>query len=103
MPLVVPEIGEVELVKTTLCFGGKVQKWKHKSLVLGKECDEMVFSTFLPNGASANHKYPVIYWLSGLTCTDENFITKAAAQVRKLINISNSFFINLNYSIESCI
>lgn len=75
-----------ELVKTTLCFGGKVQKWKHKSKVLGDECDEMVFSTFLPNGASADTKFPVIYWLSGLTCTDENFITKAAAQVRQFID-----------------
>eukprot|EP00012_Vannella_robusta_P001696 CAMPEP_0206186550 /NCGR_PEP_ID=MMETSP0166-20121206/2467_1 /ASSEMBLY_ACC=CAM_ASM_000260 /TAXON_ID=95228 /ORGANISM="Vannella robusta, Strain DIVA3 518/3/11/1/6" /LENGTH=310 /DNA_ID=CAMNT_0053601951 /DNA_START=1205 /DNA_END=2137 /DNA_ORIENTATION=+ len=69
-----------ELVKTTLCFGGKVQKWKHKSSVLGDECNEMVFSTYLPPGASADAKVPVIYWLSGLTCTDENFITKAAAQ-----------------------
>lgn len=69
-----------KLLKTTLCFGGKVQKWEHKSKVLGDECKEMVFTTYLPPNASADSKVPVIYWLSGLTCTDENFITKAAAQ-----------------------
>ena len=68
-----------ELVKTTLCFGGQVQKWKHKSVVLGQECQEMNFTTFLPPQAALK-KVPVVYWLSGLTCNDENFITKAAAQ-----------------------
>jgi len=39
----------------------------------------MVFATFLP--PQAQHKpVPVLYWLSGLTCTDENFIQKAGAQ-----------------------
>ena len=72
-------MSDLELVKTTICFGGKVQKWKHKSQVLGEERDAMNFSTFIPPQASTG-KVPVIYWLSGLTCTDENFMTKAAAQ-----------------------
>lgn len=39
----------------------------------------MVLSIFLPPQA-ANGPVPVIYYLSGLTCTDENFVTKAGAQ-----------------------
>ena len=39
----------------------------------------MVFSVFLPEHAQT-HKVPVLYWLSGLTCTDQNFVTKAGAQ-----------------------
>jgi len=42
----------------------------------------MNFSLFLPPEKSATSKQnvPVLYWLSGLTCTDENFVTKAGAQ-----------------------
>jgi len=32
--------------------------------------------------AGANGRIPALYWLSGLTCTDENFLTKAGAQGR---------------------
>ena len=39
----------------------------------------MTFSVYLPPQARA-HAVPVVYWLSGLTCTDENFVTKAGAQ-----------------------
>lgn len=38
----------------------------------------MVFAIFLPP-QSASHPVPVLYWLSGLTCTDENFMQKAGA------------------------
>jgi S-formylglutathione hydrolase len=40
----------------------------------------MTFSVFLPPQASVSSPVPVLYWLSGLTCTDENFVTKAGAQ-----------------------
>lgn len=40
---------------------------------------EMKFSVYLPPAAESG-KVPVLYWLSGLTCTDENFLTKAGAQ-----------------------
>jgi S-formylglutathione hydrolase len=36
----------------------------------------MTFSIFLP----PTEKPPVLFWLSGLTCNDENFTTKAGAQ-----------------------
>src|SRR5690606_10875071 len=52
-------------------------KFKHQSTTLG--C-EMVFSVYLPPNANADRKVPVIYWLSGLTCTDDNFVQKAGAQ-----------------------
>lgn len=39
----------------------------------------MRFAIFLPPGASESNKVPVLYWLSGLTCTDENFMQKAGA------------------------
>ena len=58
------------------CFGGRQLRYSHMSKVLG--C-EMNFSIFLPPQASEG-KVPVVYWLSGLTCTDENFVTKAGAQ-----------------------
>lgn len=42
----------------------------------------MTFSIFLPEllATGADAKLPVLYWLSGLTCTDENFVQKAGAQ-----------------------
>ncbi|GAA6150889.1 S-formylglutathione hydrolase [Pseudoteredinibacter isoporae] len=39
----------------------------------------MRFAIYLPPQASAEHKVPVLYWLSGLTCSDENFMQKAGA------------------------
>ena len=39
----------------------------------------MQFSVYLPPAAE-NTVVPVLYWLSGLTCTDENFVQKAGAQ-----------------------
>ena len=59
------------------CFGGQQLQYTHKSVVLN--C-EMRFSIFLPPQANNDEKVPVIYWLSGLTCTDENFVQKAGAQ-----------------------
>jgi S-formylglutathione hydrolase len=67
----------LEQVSANKMFGGKQLKFKHKSDVL--DCN-MVFSIYLPPGASAANKVPVIYWLSGLTCTDDNFVQKAGAQ-----------------------
>lgn len=40
----------------------------------------MHFSIYLPPGACSTNKVPVLYWLSGLACTDQNFATKAGAQ-----------------------
>lgn len=40
----------------------------------------MTFSVYFPPSPLPSQKFPVLYWLSGLTCTDENFIIKAGAQ-----------------------
>jgi len=56
--------------------GGYVQRFKHTSAVCGG-CS-MTFAVFVPEGEEGR-KYPVVYWLSGLTCTDENFSQKAGA------------------------
>jgi S-formylglutathione hydrolase len=59
------------------CFNGWQKRYEHASATLN--CT-MRFSIFLPPGADARHPVPVLYWLSGLTCTDENFLQKAGAQ-----------------------
>lgn len=59
------------------CFGGWQKRYSHKSSVL--KC-EMQFSVFIPPITDPNEKLPAVYWLSGLTCTDENFATKSGAQ-----------------------
>lgn len=66
----------IEIVSSAKCFDGKQLRYSHYSQALN--C-EMQFSIYLPPQAE-NKKVPVLYWLSGLTCTDENFVTKAGAQ-----------------------
>jgi len=66
----------MELLSSVKSFGGEQRRYKHQSSVLG--C-EMIFAAYMPPQA-ANGPVPVIYYLSGLTCTDENFVTKAGAQ-----------------------
>lgn len=57
-------------------FGGEVQRVRHAS----RCCNcEMTFGIFLPPQARVE-SVPLLYWLSGLTCTDENFMQKAGAQ-----------------------
>lgn len=58
-------------------FGGWHKRYTHRSQVL--DCD-MNFAVYLPPQAELGGKLPVLYWLSGLTCTDENFMQKAGAQ-----------------------
>ena len=65
-----------ELVASNKCFGGWLKRYKHTSTATGTE---MVFAIYLPPQAETQ-KVPVLYWLSGLTCTDENFMQKAGAQ-----------------------
>lgn len=59
-------------------FGGFNKRFRHFSPTLG--CS-MTFSLFFPPSLSpSSHSFPVLYWLSGLTCTDENFVIKSGAQ-----------------------
>lgn len=70
-------MSKLEQVAANKCFGGWQKRFKHHSESLN--CD-MHFSIFLPPQAEQPSALPVLYWLSGLTCTDENFVTKAGAQ-----------------------
>lgn len=58
-------------------FGGRQEVWKHQSATLG--C-EMRFGVYLPPAAVNGERCPVLYWLSGLANTEQNFITKSNAQ-----------------------
>ena len=66
----------LEKVSENKVAGGFHQQYQHQSNVLS--C-QMRFAVFMPPQASAQHKVPVLYWLSGLTCRDENFMQKAGA------------------------
>ena len=66
----------LEQIGSNQSFGGQQLRYKHQSSVLN--C-EMTFSIYLPPQA-AKGPVPVLYWLSGLTCNDENFVQKAGAQ-----------------------
>ena len=66
----------LERIEHRACFGGWQDVYRHDSVVLGCAMD---FAVYLPPQAETE-KLPVLYWLSGLTCTEQNFITKAGAQ-----------------------
>ena len=65
----------LENISRARSFGGWHKQYRHRSQVLN--C-EMRFAIYLPPQA-ASGPVPVLYWLSGLTCTDENFMQKAGA------------------------
>ena len=59
------------------CFGGVHRRYGHRSQSL--DC-AMEFSVFLPPEAQNGRRVPALYWLAGLTCTDQTFMQKAGAQ-----------------------
>lgn len=63
------------LLSATRTFGGWLKRYQHRSRVLN--C-EMIFAIYLPPQAETA-PVPLLWWLSGLTCTDENFSQKAGA------------------------
>jgi S-formylglutathione hydrolase len=69
-------MSEIKLVEENKMFGGWVKRYSHQSTTLN--C-EMIFAIFLPAQAESK-KVPSLYYLSGLTCNDQNVITKAGAQ-----------------------
>ncbi|MEZ5738984.1 MAG: S-formylglutathione hydrolase [Burkholderiaceae bacterium] len=66
----------LEKVSSARSFGGEQAVWRHDSRETGTS---MRFGLYLPPQA-ANGPVPVMLWLSGLTCTEDNFIVKAGAQ-----------------------
>lgn len=66
----------MEIIEEVRMFDGRQLRVRHAS----KSCHcDMVFALFLPPQAEQSN-VPVLWWLSGLTCTDQNFVTKAGAQ-----------------------
>jgi len=63
----------METVKTHVVHGGTLRYLKHDSAATGTP---MTLSVFTPAGEGP---FPVLIWLSGLTCTEDNFTTKAGA------------------------
>lgn len=66
----------IETLSETRCFGGKMGFYKHRSDA--NNCD-MRFAVFVPPQAN-DGPVPVLTFLSGLTCTEENFMVKSGAQ-----------------------
>lgn len=67
---------KVNEIASNKLFGGWQKRLTHASQVCN--CD-MNFALYLPPAAE-KARVPVIYWLSGLTCDDQNFVTKSGAQ-----------------------
>ena len=66
----------IETISEHKCFNGVQGYYMHDSLEIGLP---MRFSVFRPPQA-AGRKVPVLFYLAGLTCTDETFMIKAGAQ-----------------------
>ncbi|KAF7466265.1 Hypothetical predicted protein [Marmota monax] len=60
-------------ISSNKCFGGLQKVFEHDSVEL--KC-KMKFAIYLPPKAESG-KCPALYWLSGLTCTEQNFISKS--------------------------
>ncbi|RDE19165.1 S-formylglutathione hydrolase [Motiliproteus coralliicola] len=67
----------IENLSCNKSFGGWNKQYGHDSSALN--C-RMRFAIYLPPKVASGERVPVLYWLSGLTCTDENFMHKAGAQ-----------------------
>lgn len=67
---------KLHLLSSHTCFGGTLGYYRHWSDT--NQCD-MRFTVFVPSQAGAGRKMPALTYLSGLTCTEENFTIKAGA------------------------
>ncbi|MFA7667974.1 MAG: S-formylglutathione hydrolase [Burkholderiaceae bacterium] len=68
----------LEVISRHRCFGGTQTFYRHASSAVGLP---MNFSVFLPAQAEQG-RVPVLFYLAGLTCTEETFMIKAGAQRR---------------------
>ncbi|MFT0893044.1 S-formylglutathione hydrolase [Pseudochelatococcus sp. G4_1912] len=76
MSWISPHATSLEVVSAVRCFGGTQYIYRHQSLATGTA---MRFAAFVPPQAE-HEAAPVVWFLSGLTCTEENFTVKAGAQ-----------------------
>ena len=70
-----PNMSHLELVSESRCFNGWLKRYQHHATSVS--C-MMQFSIYLPD-LSGQRTLPALYWLSGLTCTDQNFMQKSGA------------------------
>ena len=70
-------MGDLTVRSEQRSFGGTQGFYSHQSKVCG--C-EMRFAVYQPPQALAGEKVPLVTYLSGLTCTEENVVTKAGFQ-----------------------
>lgn len=68
--------GQITKLTSNKAFGGLQEIYSHESTEIG--C-KMNFAIYLPPQCETE-KLPVVYWLSGLTCNETNFVQKAGAQ-----------------------
>lgn len=69
-------MSQLVLNKQSMCFRGQVRYYTYESAVCN---GPMNFSIFLPEQAFSE-RCPVLFWLSGITCTEDNFMVKAGVQ-----------------------
>ena len=69
-------MSSTQRIEHRACFGGWQDVYRHRSETLG--CDMNVGVYFPPQARDT--ACPVLYWLSGLSCSEQNFITKSGAQ-----------------------
>lgn len=67
---------DITQISATRSFGGWHKQYTHASSSVN---GDMKFAVYFPPQYESNKSLPVLYWLSGLTCTDENFMQKAGA------------------------
>lgn len=68
-------MADLKKLKETTSFGGRVLKYQFTAKTLGNTVTR--FNVFIPGG-DANASYSTLYYLSGLTCTEDNFFQKGA-------------------------
>lgn len=70
-------MSDLELLSQHKAFEGSQRYYRHASAEIGLP---MRFSVYLPPQAEAGARLPVLFFLAGLTCTEETFMIKAGAQ-----------------------
>ena len=71
---------QLELNSEHRCFNGWQRFYRHNSSTIGLPMRFSVYVPDAPAGLSANDRMPVLFYLAGLTCTEETFMIKAGAQ-----------------------
>ena len=69
-------MSSLELISKNVCFGGEQRFYRHQSTEVR---GPMKFAAYVPPQARSR-KVPALYYLAGLTCTEETFVIKAHAQ-----------------------